>query len=77
MSKLPLVSSKDLEKLITGIGFVFKRQKGSHAFYRHEDGRYTTIPHHKGRTISRPLLRQILKQVDITIQEYVELLKEI
>lgn len=37
MSKLPLISAKDLEKLILMLGFVFKRQKGSHAFYRHED----------------------------------------
>jgi len=77
MSKLPLVTSKELEKLIALLGFNFKRQKGSHAFYRHEDGRYTTIPHHKGRMISRPLLRQILKQIDITTAEYIELLKEI
>lgn len=77
MSKLPLITAKHLEKLILLLGFEFKRQKGSHAFYRHEDGRYTTIPHHKGRIISRPLLRSILKQIDITPEQYLELLNQI
>ena len=76
MSKLPMITAMDLEKLILSLGFELKRQKGSHAFYRHKDGRYTTIPHHKGRMITRPLLRQILKQIQITPEEYLELLKK-
>ena len=63
MTKLPLVTAKQLEKLVISLGFEFKRQKGSHAFYKHPNGRYTTIPHHKGRKISRPLLRQIINQI--------------
>ena len=77
MSKLTIISAKDLEKLLHHIGFVRKRQRGSHVFYRHKDGRYTTIPHHKGRDISRPLLRQILNQIRISPEEYLRLLKEI
>jgi len=77
MSKLSLVTSKDLERLLLFLGVEFKRQKGSHAFYKHKDGRYTTIPHHNKRMISRPLLRQILKQVDISIEDYRELLKKL
>ncbi len=48
MSKLPIVSAKEFEKILLRIGFLKIRQKGSHAFYRHPDGRYTTLPHHKG-----------------------------
>ena len=77
MSKLPIILAKDLEKLIFLLGFEFKRKKGSHAFYKHKDGRYTTIPHHRGRVLSRPLIRQILKQIDITTDEYLELLNQI
>jgi predicted RNA binding protein YcfA (HicA-like mRNA interferase family) len=58
------------------LGFVKTRQKGSHAFYRHDDGRTTTLPHHKGRTLSRPLLREILKDIDITQDEYAALLEK-
>jgi predicted RNA binding protein YcfA (HicA-like mRNA interferase family) len=39
-------------------------------FYRHPDGRTTTIPHHKKRVLSRPLLRIILKEIEITVDDY-------
>ena len=77
MSRIPLVDAKKLEKLLFYIGFIKIRQKGSHVFYKHQDGRYTTIPHHKGRIITRPLLRQILNQIQITPEEYTKILKEI
>jgi predicted RNA binding protein YcfA (HicA-like mRNA interferase family) len=56
LSKLPLIDAAAMEKLLLSLGFVKTRQKGSHAFYRHEDGRTTTVPHHKGRILARPLL---------------------
>ncbi|WP_373523585.1 type II toxin-antitoxin system HicA family toxin [Aquiflexum sp.] len=51
------------------------RQKGSHVFYRHSDGKYTTLPHHKGTDISRPLIRSILKQININPEDFIEILK--
>lgn len=76
MSKLPVVSAKELEKLILRLGFTFIRQKGSHKFYKHPDGRYTTIPHHPGEDISRPLIRTILRQIELDADEYIRLLNE-
>lgn len=72
MSKLPLVDAKVLERLLFALEFTKTRQKGSHAFYRHPDGRTTTLPHHSGRVISRPLLREILREIDLTVDEYVK-----
>ena len=72
MSKLPLVDAKVLERLLFALEFTKTRQKGSHAFYRHPDGRTTTLPHHAGRVISRPLLREILREIDLTVEEYVK-----
>lgn len=74
MSKLPLVDAKALERLLFALGFIKTRQKGSHAFYRHPDGRTTTLPHHAGRVISRPLLREILREIELTVDEYVKCL---
>ena len=76
MSKLPVTDAKTLEKILFALGFVFIRQKGSHRFYRHPGGRYTTIPHHGNADLSRPLLREILKQVDLSNEEYHDLLKK-
>ena len=75
MSKLPLIDSKIFEKLLLKQGFEIKRQKGSHVFYRHTDGRYTTLPHHGGRDLSRSLIREILRQIKITPEEFIELIK--
>ncbi len=76
-SKLPIVKVKILEKLLFYLGFEIKRQKGSHVFYRHPDGRYTTLPHHGNQEIGRSLIRQILREIEITPEEYIKILKEI
>lgn len=77
MSKLPLIDAKTFEKLLLSMGFQIKRQKGSHVFYRHSDGRYTTLPHHKSHDIGRSLIREILRQIELTPEEFIEKLKEL
>ncbi len=76
MSKLPVVSAKELEKILIKLGFEITRQKGSHRFYKHPDGRYTTVPHHPGEDISHPLIRAILREIDLDVDEYIRLLNE-
>jgi len=76
MSKLPVTDAKTLEKTLLKCGFMFIRQKGSHRFYRHADGRYTTIPHHGSMDLGRPLIREILKQADIAPEEFLQLLEQ-
>jgi predicted RNA binding protein YcfA (HicA-like mRNA interferase family) len=77
MSRLPVVKANRLEKVLLHLGFIPQRQKGSHVFYRHPDGRYTTIPHHTGKDLPRELIRTILKQINLTVEEFAELLKRI
>ena len=77
MSRLPLVDARTLERLLFALGFAKVRQKGSHVFYRHPDGRTTTVPHHPGRLLSRPLLREILREIDTTIDEYARHLQDL
>jgi predicted RNA binding protein YcfA (HicA-like mRNA interferase family) len=77
MSRLRIVDAGNLEKVLFHIGFERVRQKGSHIFYRHPDGRRTTIPHHGGRPLARTLLREILREIELTIDEYHELLDRI
>ena len=70
MSKLKLVDAATLERLLYDIGFRRVRQKGSHVFYRHPDGRATTIPFHTGKDLPRPLLRSILSEINMTVEAY-------
>ena len=76
MSKLPLTNAKRLEKILKSLGFTSVRQKGSHVFYRHPAGRYTTIPHHQGSDLARPLIRKILKEAGISFEDYITALKK-
>jgi len=76
VSRLPIVGFRELEKVLLHLGFEAVRQKGSHVFYRHPDGRTTTVPHHPGRDIARPLIREILREVDLTPEEFQDLLRQ-
>ena len=72
MSNLPVLSSVRLIKILRKIGFEQVRQKGSHAFFAHRDGRTTVVPVHKGRDIGKGLLREILKEIEISADEFVK-----
>ena len=69
MSKPPILKPREVTALLLALGFVEARQRGSHKQYRHPDGRATTVPFHPGRDISPILLRQIAKDIDVTMDE--------
>jgi predicted RNA binding protein YcfA (HicA-like mRNA interferase family) len=62
MSRLPLLTARELMKILFSLGFELKRQKGSHKFFRHSDGRTTIVPDHGSESIDRGLLNKIIKQ---------------
>ncbi len=72
-----MIDAKMMEKFLLELGFQIVRQKGSHVFYRHTDGRITTVPFHSNKDLARPLIRQILNEIKITVDEYNELLKKL
>jgi predicted RNA binding protein YcfA (HicA-like mRNA interferase family) len=72
MSKIPILKPQEVIRILNNLGFIEIRQKGSHKQFRHQDGRATTVPFHKGRDISPRLLRQITKDIDLTIDEFLD-----
>lgn len=54
-------------------GFEPIRQKGSHVFYRHPDGRSTILPNHPGEDLGVGLLRKVLRDVGVETEEFLEL----
>lgn len=72
MSGVPVLKPREVAALLTRLGFRLVRQRGSHRQYRHADGRGTTVPFHGGRDISPLLLRQIAKDLGITVKELLE-----
>jgi predicted RNA binding protein YcfA (HicA-like mRNA interferase family) len=77
MSKLPIINFKIMDKILTNLGFERIRQKGSHVFYRHSDGRTTTVPNHKGRDLARPLVREILREIELNVDDFLAELNNI
>jgi predicted RNA binding protein YcfA (HicA-like mRNA interferase family) len=73
VGKHPVLKPQIILKGLIKIGFVEVRQKGSHKQLRHPDGRCTTIPFHPGRDVAPLLLKQILKDVKLTIEEFLEI----
>ena len=61
---------KDLERAAKKLGFQKTRQKGSHARWKHPDGRATTIPVHSNSEIGGWLFYEILKQLGISEEEF-------
>ncbi|MCG3209165.1 MAG: hypothetical protein FOGNACKC_02784 [Anaerolineae bacterium] len=76
MGKLPIVTAKELLRILEELGFVIVRQKGSHIRLKHSDGRVVTVPIHSGQDIGRGLLRKILRDVEISPDELAELLNK-
>jgi len=56
------------------VGFIEKRQKGSHVILWHEKWKKTTIVALHGRDIPAPTLKDILKQAGLTEDQFRELL---
>ncbi|MEH2212861.1 type II toxin-antitoxin system HicA family toxin [Nostoc sp.] len=75
MPKLPVLTGKTVINALEKIGFQTVRQKGSHVQMQHEDGRLVTIPVHAGKTIGKGLLRKILRDVELTREEFIGLLE--
>ncbi|MBI4267897.1 MAG: type II toxin-antitoxin system HicA family toxin [Chloroflexi bacterium] len=77
MTRLPIVDFPTMEKVLLSLGFQAVRQKGSHVFYRHVDGRTTTVPNHAGRDLARPLIREILREIKLTPEQLRKQLKKV
>jgi predicted RNA binding protein YcfA (HicA-like mRNA interferase family) len=69
MTRQPRLKGKELIRILERAGFKFARTRGSHTFLRHPDGRATVVPIHSGETIGPGLLRAILRDVEMTVEE--------
>lgn len=75
MTKLPPIKPRKIEKVLYKLGFTSRSGKGSHIVFKHFDGRRTVIPVHN-RPVRTGTLRAILKQVDISTEDFLKLLKK-
>ena len=72
MSRIPVLKPREVVRLLEKLGFVEVRQRGPHKQFKHSDGRFTTVPDHKGRDISPFLLRKIAEDIRMTVEEMLQ-----
>ena len=76
MPGLPVLAAEQLIRALKRAGFQIIRQRGSHVRLRHDDGRVVTVPSHHGQDIARGLVRKILRDAELSLQELKELLEK-
>jgi predicted RNA binding protein YcfA (HicA-like mRNA interferase family) len=70
--RLPTLKADDILAILRKKGFSRVRQSGSHIVLKHSDGRRTTVPMHKGRDLGRGLLRQIMRDANLTVEDLIQ-----
>ena len=73
--RLPVLGYRQVDRVLRRFGFAPVRQRGSHVFYRHPDGRTHHRPHHTGRDLAPPLLRTILDDSGLSLDEFLQELR--
>jgi predicted RNA binding protein YcfA (HicA-like mRNA interferase family) len=74
MPPLPVLRATMLIRALERAGFVVSRQRGSHVRLRHPDGRVVSVPVHAGQNVGRGLLRKILRDADLSVEQLIDLL---
>ncbi len=77
MSRLKLVAYRDLARLAERQGFTWVRRVGSHNTFRSAEGQIIVLPDHGSQVIMRPLLRKIIREMGLTVDEYNRLIESL
>jgi len=74
MTRLPRAEGKEVVRALERAGFSIERTRGSHVFLKHSDGRVTSVLVHSRETLGPGLLRAILRDVEMSVDELIALL---
>lgn len=76
MPKLPVIKARELIRVLQNLGFFKYHQVGSHAQFKHSNGKRITVPIHSGKDLKRKILRGIIEDLEITVEEFILLIKK-
>lgn len=68
MPKLPILSGSEIIAILSRLGFVEVRQRGSHDVLKHADGRGCVVPLHKEVKVGA--LAGLLRQAEVSADEF-------
>lgn len=63
MTRMPTINAKLMIEFLNFHGFIMSRQRGSHKFFKHHDGKTAIMPDHKGEDLGRGITNNILNQI--------------
>ncbi len=72
MASLRPLKLREVLRALQKLGFEKKRQSGSHALFFHSDGRRAVVPIHPTEEIGRGLLRKIIRECKVTVEEFLK-----
>jgi predicted RNA binding protein YcfA (HicA-like mRNA interferase family) len=72
VTRFPALEGKEVVAVLESFGFVIDRQKGSHVFMKHPSGRATVVPVHSGEMIGPGLFAKILRDVELTREDFLK-----
>ena len=75
MSRLPRLTGQEMARALSRAGFEAVRQRGSHLFLKHVDGRSTVVPIHSGEVLGPGIMSKILRDAELTREEFRKLLE--
>lgn len=70
MPRLSPIRARALIVILEKLDFEKVHQKGSHVRMKHSDGRRTSIPVHSGEKVGVGLLRKILRDINISRDQF-------
>ena len=73
--KLPRVTAAEVVRVLERSGFLLVRQSGSHKIFRNAEGKRATVPFHSGRILHPKVLRSVLREANLTMEEFQARLK--
>ncbi len=74
--RLPRVTAGEIIRVLEKAGFALARQSGSHKIYKSSTGTRVTVPYHKGKVLHPKVLVNILKDANLSREEFKNLLVE-
>jgi len=73
--RLPRITARKVIRVLEKSGYIQVRQSGSHRIFRNSEGTRVTVPYHSGKILHPRVLRSILRDIDLSNEEFIALMK--
>jgi len=75
-SRLPRVTAAQVIKVLERLGFNLNRQSGSHKIYKNSENKRVTVPFHSQQILHPKILKSILHDAELSVDEFIRQLKD-